>query len=71
MKWKWKSLSRVWLFSTPWTVQSMDFSRPEYPFSRASSQPRDRTQVSPIAGGFFTHWATGEAQVKLKHLAFE
>ena len=35
------------------------------PFSRASSQsrspssqPRDRTQVSRIAGGFFTHWAT-------------
>ena len=24
------------------------------PFSRGSSQPRDRTQVSHIAGGFFT-----------------
>ena len=24
------------------------------PFSRKSSQPRDRTQVSRIAGGFFT-----------------
>ena len=24
------------------------------PFSRRSSQPRDRTQVSPIAGRFFT-----------------
>ena len=24
------------------------------PFSRASSQPRDQTQVSRIAGGFFT-----------------
>ena len=24
------------------------------PFSRGSSQPRDRTQVSCIAGGFFT-----------------
>ena len=24
------------------------------PFSRGSSQPRDRTQVSRIAGGFFT-----------------
>ena len=23
------------------------------PFSRGSSQPRDRTQVFPIAGGFF------------------
>ena len=25
-----------------------------FPFSRGSSQPRDRTQVSYIAGGFFT-----------------
>ena len=28
------------------------------PFSRGSSQPRDQTQVSRIAGGFFTSWAT-------------
>ena len=28
-KWKWKSLSRVQLFVTPWTIQSMEFSRPE------------------------------------------
>ena len=27
-----------------------------------SSQPRDQTQVSCIAGGFFTIWATREAQ---------
>ena len=26
----WKSLSCVWLFVTPWTIQSMEFSRPEY-----------------------------------------
>ena len=32
------------------------------PFSRRSSQPRDRTQLSCIAGGFFTDWATREAQ---------
>ena len=32
-----------------------------FPFSRGSSQPRDRTQVSCIAGGFFTSWATREA----------
>ena len=25
-----------------------------FPFSRGSSQPRDRTQVSRIAGGFIT-----------------
>ena len=27
---KWKSLSHVQLFATPWTIQSMEFSRPEY-----------------------------------------
>ena len=26
---KWKSLTHVWLFVTPWTIQSMEFSRPE------------------------------------------
>ena len=31
------------------------------PFSRGSSQLRDRTQVSHTAGGFFTGWATREA----------
>ena len=31
------------------------------PFSRGSSQPRDQTQVSRIAGRFFTSWATREA----------
>ena len=31
------------------------------PSSRGSSQPRDRTQVSHIAGRFFTIWATREA----------
>ena len=30
IKWKWKSLSPVWLFATPFTIQSMEFSRPEY-----------------------------------------
>ena len=33
-----------------------------FPFSRGSSQLRDQTQVSHIAGGFFTSWATREAQ---------
>ena len=31
------------------------------PFSRGSSQPRDWTQLSLIAGRFFTIWATREA----------
>ena len=33
------------------------------PFSRGSSWPRDQTQVSWIAGGFFTIWATREISV--------
>ena len=38
-----------------------------FPFCRGSSQPRDRTQlsqtqISRIAGRFFTSWATREAQ---------
>ena len=36
-------------------------------FSRGSSQPRNRTQVSCIAGRFFTDWAMREA-LKLYHL---
>ena len=33
-----------------------------FPFSRGSSQPRDHTQVSRIAGRFFINWAIREAQ---------
>ena len=33
-----------------------------YPFSSRSSQPRNQTGVSCIAGRFFTSWATREAQ---------
>ena len=136
----WKSLSHVRLFATSWTIQSMEFSRPEYwsgepspslgdlpntgikpssptlqadslpakpqgkpkntgmgslslcqwifptqesnrgllhcrrilyllshkgspayPFASRSSQPRNWTRVSCIAGGFFTNWAMREA----------
>ena len=34
-----------------------------YPFSRGSSQPRNRTGVSCIAGVFFTNWAIMEALI--------
>ena len=34
-----------------------------FPFSRGSSQPRDQTGVSCIAGGFFTNWASGKPRV--------
>ena len=36
-----------------------------FPFSRGSCQPRDRTQVSRIAGGFFASLGTREAQDKM------
>ena len=36
------------------------------PFSRGSSWSRDQTQVSHIAGGFFTFWATSCFILKLK-----
>ena len=67
-KWKWKSLSRVQLFATPRTTQSMGILQARIlewvalPFSRGSSQPKDWTQVSHIAGRFFTVWATRGAQ---------
>ena len=50
------------IFVTPmdYTVRILEWVA--YPFSRGSSQPRDQTQVSCIAGGFFTSWATREAQ---------
>ena len=35
------------------------------PFSRGSSQPRDQTQVSHIAGRFFTIRATRKADLKV------
>ena len=41
---KWKSLSHVWLLVTPWTIQSMEFSRPEYwsgqPFPSSGDLPK-------------------------------
>ena len=61
----WKLLSRVRLFATPWTVQSVEFSRildwVSYPFSRGSSW--NWTGTSCIAGGFFTIWTMRQAQL--------
>ena len=63
---KWKSLCCVRLFATPWTIQVHGILQARilewvaFPFSRGSSQSRGQTQVSHIAGGFFTSWATRE-----------
>ena len=63
--WKWKLLSHVWLFMD-YTVHGILQARilewVAFPFSRGSPQPRDQTQVSCIAGGFFTSWATRGTQ---------
>ena len=39
-----------------------------FPFSKASSKPRDQTQVSRITEGFFTSWATREAPVAYRQV---
>ena len=62
------SLSCVQLFVTPWTtvyeiLQARILEWVDFPFSRGSCQPRNQTQVSLIAGGFFTSWATREASM--------
>ena len=63
-KWKWKSLSRVQLFETQWTytvcgiLQARTLEWVASPFSKGSSQPRNQTRVSCIAGRFFSSWAT-------------
>ena len=36
-----------------------------YPFSSGSSQPKNRTGISCIAGGFFTNWTIREARSNL------
>ena len=65
--WKWKSLSRVRPFATPWTItvhgilQARILGWVAFPFSRGPPQLRDQTQVSCIAGRFFTSWATSIA----------
>ena len=68
-----KSLRHVQLFATPWTVarqaslsmgilQARILEWVAMSFSRGSSLPRDQTQVSHIAGGFFTVCTTRDAQ---------
>ena len=71
-----KLLNRVQLIVTQWTVAyqappSLGFSKQEYwsglpfPSPGESSQARARTQVSCIAGGCFTIWATREAHLRV------
>ena len=66
-KWKQKSLSQVRLcdpmdYTVHGILQARILEWVAFPSSRGSFQPRDWTQVSSIAGRFFTIWATREAQ---------
>ena len=45
---------------SPWNSPGQNTGVVAIPFSRGSSQPRDLTQVSHIAGGFFNSWDTGK-----------
>ena len=64
---KWKSLTCPTLcdpmeYTVHGILQARILEWVAFPFSRGSSQSRDRSQVSCIASGFFTSWATREAQ---------
>ena len=67
-----KLLSHVQLFATPWAIACQAplslgilwarlLEWVARPSSRGSSQPRDQTQVSCIAGELFTSWAIRKA----------
>ena len=51
-------------------LQARILERVDIPFSRRSSQPRDRTWASHMAGRFLTIWATREAQKDIKILPY-
>ena len=54
------------LFATPWIMQSnspgQETGVGNHSLLQSIVPPRDQTQVSHTAGGFFTSWATREAQ---------
>ena len=65
---KWKSVICVQLFATSWTIQSMEFSRPDYwsgePFLSPGDLPNPGIELRSPAlqvDSFFTSWATREA----------
>ena len=67
IKWSGSLLCHVLFFATMdytvhGTLQTRILDWVAVPCFRESSQPRNRTQVSWIAGGFFTSWATRKAQ---------
>ena len=62
-KWKWVAQSCLTLcdpvaYTFHGILQAKILEWIAFPFSRGSSQPRDQTQVSRIAGRFITSWTT-------------
>ena len=57
------SLQSQGLYS-PWNYPGQNTGVGVFPFSRGSSQPRDRTKVSRFTCGFFSSWATREVQLQ-------
>ena len=59
-KWKWRLLSRVWLCVTPWTIQSMGFSRPEYwsrePFPSPGDLPDPGIEPGSLSLQAILYW---------------
>ena len=50
---------------SPWTPPGQNTTAGSLSLLQETFPTRDRTQVSHIAGGFFTSWATREAPAKL------
>ena len=67
--WKGKSLSLVWLFVTPWTIQSMDFSRPDYWSGQPFPSPGDLPNpgIKPRSLALQTDSVPAEPQGKPKN----
>ena len=63
------TLSDPMVYTVHGILQAKILEWAAFPFSRGSSQPRDQTQVSHLAGGFFTSWATREALLLLSRFS--
>ena len=70
VRWKWKSLSCVWLFATPRTTQLTEFSSPEYwsgyPFPSPGDFPNPGTE--PRSPALQADSLPAEPQGKPKHI---
>ena len=64
---KWKLLSCVWLFATPWTIQSTEFSRPEYWSGSPLPSPGDLSNpgIEPRSTSLWTDSLPAGPQGKL------